>query len=646
MAEDSVFDSGLSGVLGESSGTRKSAEWETDLLGSLSEDELKNLMSEHGDGDTVRMASAADPLDPEVLEDELRRDVKRVAAEGRDVSDDLATLAAEMESEEQDRWGAVDGEIARFVTGRLYAGQSPKQIEGLLRLMHPAARVEAFWAARGDEVMSKYGRLGFLYVDASDFQDDVEMDEMLGGQKKIGQMALEAIKPASRCGDCTLNRGGFCMRYNLSLDTDPTVKSVRQARRVLNKFARVSEAADRQVSQAQEAVDAAESKALDPKEYDRIVSAFLTDIGRPRTPKGDTGRPRMPGAAEASSRPQPQPDAGVEGFVREKLSRNPGATFAELRGGAMSKLGAQRAKAWFRSNRSLVSQLVEAAARGQVSAEQEQEICDTMDKVRETLVARHGERRAERIMEARGDDPSRYASILSRPAETETRRIDTGRQMPRTMPDTGKSRVIGHLDDDLRSAAEAAAARGVPQDGIRSNLLSLFGEKRVAAFEADCPDDIGDMVRRANLGFGADDDPGARFFEECLERTGGDLDAAVLELRRSLGRRRAKLLLSQHPGVETAVAAASRTHGEAAGDAADRRIANSGNAAARPLVPESSIDFDMIAREAAATIDPEPELRASDLPPAKLDPTLVAHPEMDNVEPGYTVPDDLPGPAI
>jgi len=645
MAEDGVFDSGLSGVLGESSGSRKSAEWEADLLGSLSEDELKDLMSEQGDGDTVRMASA-DPLDPEALEDELRRDVRRVAAEGRDVSDDLATLAAEMESEEQARWGAVDEEIARFVTGRLYAGQSPKQIEGLLRLMHPAARVEAFWAARGGEVMSKYGRLGFLYVDASDFQDDIEMDEMLGGQKKIGQMALEAIKPASRCGDCTLNRGGFCMRYNLSLDTDPTVKSARQARRVLNKFARVSEAADRQVSQAQKAVDVGESKAIDPKEYDRIVSAFLTDIGRPRTPKGDTGRPRMPGAVEASSRPQPQHDAEVESFVREKLARTPEATFAELRGGAMSKLGAQRAKAWFRSNRSLVSQLVESAARGQASVEREQEACDTMSKVRETLVARHGERRAERIMEARGDDPSQYASIMSRPTETETRRIDTGRQLPRTMPDADKPRAIGHLDDDLRSAAEAAAARGVPQDGIRSNLLSLFGEKRVAAFEADCPDDIGDMVRRANLGFGADDDTGARLFEECLERAQGDLDTAVSELRRSLGRRRAKLLLSQHPGAEAAVAAASRTHGEVAGGASDRRIANSGNDAARPLVPESSIDFDGIAREAAAAIDPEPELRASDLPPAKLDPTLVAHPEMDNVEPGYTVPDDLPGPAI
>jgi len=646
MAEDSVFDSGLSGVLGESSGSRRSAEWEADLLGSLSEDELKDLMSEQGDGDTVRMASA-DSLDPEALEDELRRDVRRVAAEGRDVSDDLAALAAEMESEEQARWGAVDEEIARFVTGRLYAGQSPKQIEGLLRLMHPAARVEAFWAARGDEVMSKYGRLGFLYVDASDFQDDTEMDEMLGGQKKIGQMALEAIKPASRCGDCTLNRGGFCMRYNLSLDTDPTVKSARQARRVLNKFARVSEAADRQVSQAQKAVEAVEakSKEIDPKEYDRIVSAFLTDIGRPRSPKGDTGRPRMPGVAEASSRPQPQHDAGVEAFVREKLARNPEATFAELRGGAMSKLGAQRAKAWFRSNRSLVSQLVESAARGQVSNEREQEVCDTMSKVRETLVARHGERRASRIMEARGDDPSQYASILSRPAETETRRIDTGRQPPRTMPDADRPRAIGRLDDDLRSAAEAAATRGVPQDGIRSNLLSLFGEKRLAAFEADCPDDIGDMVRRASLSFGADDDPGARFFEECLERASGDLDTAVSELRRSLGRRRARLLLSQHPGVEAAVAAASRTHGTTAAEASDRRIANSGNAA-RPLVPESSIDFDGIAREAAAAIDPEPELRASDLPPAKLDPTLVAHPEMDNVEPGYTVPDDLPGPAI
>jgi len=646
MAEDSVFDSGLSGVLGNSSGSQKSAEWEENLLDSLTEEELESLVSEQP-GDTVRMASSVDSMDPDALEEEMRRDVRRAAVSGQDVSDDLAALAAEMESAEQAGWGSGDKDIARFVTGKLYEGHSPKQIRGLLNLMYPTGRVDAFWADCGKKVLSKYGRLGFLYIDASDFHDDVEMDEMLGGQKKIGQMALESIKPAARCGDCTLNRGGFCMRYNLALDSDPVVKNARQARRVLGKFARLSDAAEQRVAKAQDAVDAVEaSKSPDPREYDRIVSGFLTEVGQPQAGrKGDTGKARLPGATEAATRPQPRSDADVEAFVRARLAESPGMTFAELRGSAMSSLGRRRAKAWFRSNRTAVVRLVEGAARDAAAAGREKESRDVMDKVQETLETRHGPHRAKRIMEARGDDPERYAGVLGRSSDTETRRIGTGQQSPRTMPDSCKARPIGRLDDEMREAARAAAARGVPAEGIRANLVSKFGEKRLAAFERDCPDDIREMAARAGLGFGAEDDEGARAFEESLERNGGNVRATVSEIRRSLGRRRAAMLISQHPRIEAATAAASRTHGAAAADASDRRIASS-EGAARPLVPEGSIDFDAIAREAAEAAEPEPEMLASSLPPAKLDPTLVAQPEMDDVEPGYTVPGDAPDPLI
>jgi hypothetical protein len=57
MAEDSVFDSGLSGIIGETEGSRKSAAWEENLLGSLSDGELTELMSEPAGG-LLRVASS------------------------------------------------------------------------------------------------------------------------------------------------------------------------------------------------------------------------------------------------------------------------------------------------------------------------------------------------------------------------------------------------------------------------------------------------------------------------------------------------------------------------------------------------------------------------------------------------------------
>jgi hypothetical protein len=622
MAEDSVFDSGLSGILGETSGSRRSAEWEENLLGSLSDGELAEFMSEPAGG-SVRVAFS----DPNG--EGNARHVK-----GRNVADDISAIAEEMERAEQESWGARDAEIGAFVTARLYDGHSPKQIQGLLRLMHPAARVEAFFASSGSEVMSRYGRLGFLYVDASDFRDDAEMDGALGGQKKIGQMALESIKPAGRCGDCNLNRGGFCMRYNLALDGDPSVRNVRQARRIVNKFARSSEAYDRAAAAAQERLSAAESRRSGAAEYERIVSEFLTSVGQPRhARKGGTGRHRMPGLTDSANRPPTQHDAGVEALVRRKLADGC-ADFAGLRGAAMRETDAGRAKAWFRSNRALVSQLIEAAGRERSAAAAREGSERAMDGVRGALAARYGRQQADRLASACGPDPAKYAELLSRAPGAESRRIGAGRQTPRAMPSGGVCRrVIGRLDDELRSAAAAAAERGVPEGGLRACLAASLGERRVAAFEEDCPRALAEMASRAALGFGRADGDGLRLFEELLERQRGDVAAAVGELRRRLGRRRARLLLAEHPNAAAAVAASSRAHPSAAAIASDRRVGGTASAA-RSLRPEGPIDYDAIAREAAAAFRPEPE-PPPHLPPPALDPTLVAGPDMGETAPAY-----------
>ena len=626
MAEDSVFDSGLSGILGETAGSRRSAEWEDNLLGSLSDSELTELMSEPA-GETMRVAFSGDS------DGEAARDARHI--EGHNVADDISAIAEEMERSGQESWGARDTEIGGFVTARLYEGHSPKQIQSLLRLMYPVARVEAFFASSGREVMSRYGRLGFLYIDASDFRDDAEMDGVLGGQKKIGQMALESIKPAGRCEDCNLNRGGFCMRYNLTLDSNPSVRNVRQARRIVTKFARSSEAYDRAASAAQEKLSAAESRKSGAAEYERIVSEFLTSVGQPRqAQKGATGRRRMLGLTDSANRPSTQHDAEVEALVRRKLAD--GCTdFAGLRRAAMTETDASRAKAWFRSNRALVSQLIEAAGRERSATAAREGNERAMDGVRGALAARYGQQQAGRLTSACGSDPAKYAELLSRVPDAGSRRIGAGRQTPRAMPSgEGRKRVIGRLDDELRAAALAAAARGVPEDGLRACLTASLGERRVVAFEKDCPGALAEMASRADLGFGRADDAGLRVFEELLERQRGDVEAAIGELRRRLGRRRAKLLLDGHPSASAAVAASSRTHGSAAADASDRRVGGTASAA-RSLRPEGSIDYDAIAREAAASFRPEPEPVASPLPPATLDPTLVAGPDMGETAPAY-----------
>jgi hypothetical protein len=211
------------------------------------------------------------------------------------------------------------------------------------------------------------------------------------------------------------------------------------------------------------------------------------------------------------------------------------------------------------------------------------------------------------------------------------------------MPSDESGKLIGHLDDELREAAKATAARGVPQDGVRKSLVASFGQKRLAAFETDCPDEIDDIVQKALLGFGASDDSGLRLFEKSLDENNGDVSATIKFLRANLGRKRTSLLISEHPKVEPIVAAASRTYGQASKDAADRRITSTASMT-RKLRPESSLDFEALAQEAIA--ENEPKL-ASPLPREEVDPTLVANPEMENVNLDYVKDHpDMPDPTL
>ena len=620
MAEDSIiFDSGLGGILDESLGSRKSSEWENNFLGSLSDSELADLMSDSASSvGTVRLASNDEPSATPCA--------KRTGVDGHNVIDDIADLTS-IETV------SVTDDMSKFVTASLYEGNSPKQIIDMLRIMHPAGQVDAFLEANASEMMSKYGKLGFLYIDAADFQDDDQMDEMLGGQKKIGQMALETIKPADRCADCTLNKSGFCMRYNLRLDENPSVDGARQARRILNKFAQRTLAGDRELLEVQSVVDAMEHRNAGPEEYEKTVSAFLTRVGRPRrVTKGDTGRARLSGESDDTVRPIPSHDSAVDDFVRAKLAKKGDATFAELRGSAMASLGTRRAKAWFRSNRSIVARLMEAASRGETIDREKDQCEQEMDHVRRAIVARYGQERAERIILATGGDPSKYAELLSRAVNTETRRIDTGKQMPREMPQGEQGALMGRLDDELRAAAVSTASRGVPEGGIRKSLSASFGSIRVAAFESDCPDEITGMVQRATIGFGAADDEGFRLFEESLEDSDGDVKVAIAAIRRKIGRGRTRCLIAEHPRAEVVVLASSRTHGQAVNIATDRRIGGT-TSTARMLKPNAPLDFEALARQVSA--DAEPEMLASSLPRSDVDPTLVASPEMENVGLNY-----------
>lgn len=637
MAEDSVFDSGLSGMIPESDySCRKShnAAWENELLDSMSSAEIEDHLADPiVDLGTTRTAAN----DSIFMRDPNAGTVQRTGLAEHSLSADLSNLA-----NEEDR--VSDSEISKVVTAQLYGGQNPKQINEFLLLMYPAARIEAFWRDQGRSVARKYGKLGYLYIDAADFSDDNNMDDTLGGQKKIGQLALEFIKPAPRCDDCVLNKSGFCTRYNLTLDERPSIRNARQARNVLTKFARVSNTSDEQMSEVHDRIDSASKNP--EADYDGIVSGFLASIGQLPRKKGDTGRARLAGETDDAIRPAPGFDAEIDEFVRVRAISG-AAGLTELRKMASDAFGSQRAKKWFRSNHSEAIIIVQEARRARVADKRDKQRKADMDAVRKGMITLYGERRARRLISARGDDPSSYVELLSRTADDESRRIGTGDQHLREIPDVRKSRKIGHLDDELRQLVVKFADRGISVKGIRLAVAQTCGDNRLREFEASCPGEIERVAKNTALKFGAADEKGFEMFEKDLAENHGDADVAMTHLRTVIGRARTKRLLAEHPKVGAAIAASSRMQGEAASVASDRRVGGYASVL-RSLKPE--LDFDALAREAAdiaSQKEPEPRFVLSNRPVDPVNPTLVSAPDMESTDVEYGIDgSDMPDPVF
>jgi hypothetical protein len=273
--------------------------------------------------------------------------------------------------------------------------------------------------------------------------------------------------------------------------------------------------------------------------------------------------------------------------------------------------------------------MIRDAASESQSRQSALKISSDMAAIRTALETLYGKRRSARFLASRGNDPSKYQDLLARYGETDTRRINAGEQIVRDMPTPSNRRFVGRLDDDLRDEMLLAASRGVGEEAVRARLLSKFGSRRLEAFETECPNEIADSVMKVALRLGAADEEGYALFQRQLDEKQGNVDAAVNGVRRMLGRVRAARLLTEHAGIAAAVGAASRLYGEAGESAADRRVGGYA-AATRRLAPEAAIDFEAIAREAAAqTVQ---EYLPSPYAGSSVDPTLVASPTMEGTE--------------
>lgn len=131
----------------------------------------------------------------------------------------------------------------------------------------------------------EFGKLGHIYLDASLVDDCNDLAVIKDSLDKVSSIAIRHIKSSAKCQDCNLNKKSQCVKLSLNIIDDPTIKTVKEAKHIINKFASLRY------------INSYFIKSSDLTSYynrlasenpDTVVRDFLVDINNRRTAKQTT----------------------------------------------------------------------------------------------------------------------------------------------------------------------------------------------------------------------------------------------------------------------------------------------------------------------------------------------------------------------
>ncbi len=110
-------------------------------------------------------------------------------------------------------------------------------IEQLKRKFEAALLRKYLQSMAYQSLLSKFGQIGYVYVDKRAFKDCNEIKHYMKNRTKAAQSFISKVRDDGKCDDCSMLKQGFCILTNLKVEQNPKISDNKQAKTVINKIA-------------------------------------------------------------------------------------------------------------------------------------------------------------------------------------------------------------------------------------------------------------------------------------------------------------------------------------------------------------------------------------------------------------------------
>ncbi len=168
----------------------------------------------------------------------------------------------------------------------IMTGIGLEKLSTVLKRRFAKELVDKFLTEKSAVIENEFGKLGCIYVDASLVSDCNDLSEILKSASKISSIAIRSVKKIAKCADCNFNKRSHCLKLSLDVVDEPVVKTAKEAKSIINKFASLKY------------INSYFVRSEDLTQYydrlasenpDKVVKSFLCDIENRRQAKQTTG---------------------------------------------------------------------------------------------------------------------------------------------------------------------------------------------------------------------------------------------------------------------------------------------------------------------------------------------------------------------
>ena len=177
-------------------------------------------------------------------------------------------------------------EVEKQARQLLMTGLNIEKIATVLKKKYSKNIVDKFIQTNLAAIESEFGKLGCLYVDASLVSNCSDLSNMIkSSTNRVASIAIKSVKKIDKCADCNFNKRSHCLKLSLDIVDQPEIKTAKEAKTILNKFASLKYVNSYFVKSAELAKYYERLASENPE---KVIRDFLIDIQNRRAAKQST----------------------------------------------------------------------------------------------------------------------------------------------------------------------------------------------------------------------------------------------------------------------------------------------------------------------------------------------------------------------